>query len=104
MMPPHCTEKALDRNGHRRYCVLEAGHEGDHMDRYGRTWEPPGVTLARLQRRWGHTHRVAWTGETWLATAHDPSAPWRSETERTPEQLEESLQRHNPQGVNASWS
>ncbi|MEE2050290.1 hypothetical protein [Nocardiopsis tropica] len=96
-MPPHCTETSLDRNGIPRACVMEAGHEGDHMDHQARTWEPPGTVLARLRETWGRTHRVVWTGRMWMATAHRRDVDWRTETEPTVEQLEESLRRHGYQ-------
>jgi hypothetical protein len=95
MMPPHCTETSLDRNGVPRCCVIEAGHEGDHMDHQARTWEPPGTVLARLRETWGRTHRIIWTGRMWIATAHRDDVHWRTEVEPTPAQLEESLQKHS---------
>lgn len=95
-MPPHCSETARDCDGRPRHCVLEAGHGGDHLDWRSESWEPPGFTLARLQARWGRTHRVVWTGHMWPATAHDPNADWRTETEPTSQQLEVSLRRHAP--------
>ena len=91
MMPPHCSETSSDRSGIPRACVMEAGHEGDHLDRRGRTWEPPGVVLVRLRETWGRTHRVVWTGRMWIATAHRPDADWRTTIEPTVEQLEERL-------------
>ncbi|QVJ03516.1 hypothetical protein KGD82_27735 (plasmid) [Nocardiopsis eucommiae] len=59
------------------------------------TWEDPAVVLPRLSARWGHTHHISWTGRLWLATDRRPSSHWRTEVEPTPEQLEESLQRHH---------
>lgn len=97
MMPPHCSEMSLDSNGVPHACVMEAGHEDNHMDRTGRIWEPPGTVLARLQETWGRTHRVIWTGRMWMATAHRADVDWRTETEPTPDQLEESLLRHGYQ-------
>lgn len=95
MMPPHCAETSLDRNGIPRCCVMEAGHEGDHMDRQGGTWEPPGIVLQRLRETWGRTHRIIWTGRMWMATAHRDDVHWRTEVEPTPGQLEESLHAHS---------
>lgn len=102
MMPPHCTETSLDHDGRLRSCSLSAGHEGDHMGWDCQTWEPPGAVLQRLQRTWGTTHRIAWTGSMWLATARDRRARWRSHVEPTPQQLEASLHRHTahpPTGI-----
>lgn len=97
MMPPHCAENSLDRDGRRRACALEAGHDGDHMDWQARTWEPATVALPRIRDTWGSTHRIAiLPSGMWLATTYDHRAAWRTETEYTAEQLEESLQRHNP--------
>lgn len=98
MMPPHCApERALDRAGHVRHCILSAGHDGDHMDAHGDTWEQVPAALARIQAAWGSTHRVVFLPSgMWLATAHSPDVPWRTETEPTAEQLEEKLLLHNP--------
>lgn len=93
-MPPLCSETALDRDGCHRVCVQDVGHDGGHQDVKGYQWEPPGVALDRLRARWGSTHRIAWTGSLWLATAHDRRARWRSHVEPTPDQLEASLRRH----------
>lgn len=95
MMPPHCTETSLDEHGIPGACVIEAGHEGDHMDCHGRTWEPPGEVLDQLRALWGRTHRVVWTGRMWMATAHDPQAHHRTEIEPTPGQLVGSLRKHH---------
>ena len=95
MMPPHCAETSLDRNGIPRCCVIEVGHEGDHMDHQGRTWEPPGIVLVRLRETWGSTHRIIWTGRMWIATAHQTDVHWRTEIEPTPGQLETSLHEHS---------
>lgn len=94
MTPPPCGETALDRSGSPRTCVLDSAHEGDHFDGRGRSWEPPGVTLARLRRSWGRTHRIVWTGSLWMATAHARTCRWRTVIEPTPAQLEEGLRRH----------
>ncbi|MFJ9554422.1 hypothetical protein ACIRPH_11435 [Nocardiopsis sp. NPDC101807] len=75
--------------------MIEVGHDGDHMDARGVCWEPPGATLARLNKELGSTHQIAWTGSLWLATARDPAAPHRSEVENTPEQLIAAIRRHN---------
>lgn len=90
-MPPLCSESGLDESGCRRTCVLERGHEGNHQDLKGECWEPPGLTLARLNQTWGRTHQIAWTGSFWVATAHSRTSPWRTEVEPTPAQLEERL-------------
>jgi hypothetical protein len=92
MMSSYCAETRLDESGYRRVCVLDTGHEGEHMDARGVRWEPPGATLQRLRARWGHTHRIVWTGALWMATAHNRTAQWRTEIEPTPQQLEERLQ------------
>lgn len=95
VMPPHCSERSQDRNGIPRSCVMEAGHEGDHMDWDARTWRPVGVVLRELTTRWGRTHRFSCTpGGSWIATTHDPRAYWRSEVEPTPEQLVSSMLAH----------
>lgn len=86
-----CGEKRLDAHGRTRTCALTEGHTGPHIDVSGQDWEPPRVTLARLRSRWGSTHRIAWTGTLWVATARRRDVPWRSEIEPTPEQLEERL-------------
>ncbi|MES0908533.1 hypothetical protein [Nocardiopsis tropica] len=96
-MPPLCVEARLDACGRRRACVLDRGHDGDHQDLKGESWEPPGVTLARLKKVWGHTHRIVWTGTLWVATAHSRAVPWRTEVEPTPAQLEERLRRRHGQ-------
>ncbi|MDT0331759.1 hypothetical protein [Nocardiopsis lambiniae] len=94
MIPPPCGHTALDRGGLRRTCVLDTDHDGDHQDVKGRTWRPPETVLDGLRSRWGTTHRIAWTGSMWLATHRDPTAPWRTHVEPTPEQLEERLHQH----------
>ncbi|CAL9478233.1 hypothetical protein SUDANB121_02996 [Nocardiopsis dassonvillei] len=92
---PLCGESHLDQACARRECLLEEGHTGPHEDVKGRTWEPPERTLERLRSAWGRTHRIAWTGSLWMATHRDPDAPWRTEVEPTPEQLEERLRAHS---------
>ncbi len=92
---PLCGEAHLDHSCMRRTCLLEAGHSGPHEDSKGQTWEPPELTLERLRSTWGSTHRIAWTGSLWMATHRDPNAPWRTEVEPTPEQLEERLRAHS---------
>lgn len=94
MMPPHCTSTSLNDLGISQACVLEISHDGDHMDRHGRTWEDPGVVLARLTAKWGRTHRFACTGRTWLARHRAPSH-WQVESAPSPEQLEEHLRAHH---------
>jgi len=54
------------------------------------------ATLRRLQEQWKETHRITCTGRLWIATAHDPNAPWRTEIEDTPDQLEARLRREDP--------
>ncbi|MFD6953415.1 MULTISPECIES: hypothetical protein [unclassified Nocardiopsis] len=92
--PPVCGETSLDRDTRHLVCVLDTGHDGDHQDARGTRWEPPRTTLVRLRRRWGRTHRVAWTGSYWVATARDRRVRWRSHIEPTPDQLEADLRRH----------
>ncbi|MFL1377397.1 MULTISPECIES: hypothetical protein [unclassified Nocardiopsis] len=91
LFTPLCGESRLDRSGIRRSCLLDRGHDGEHEDARGDRWEPPGLVLERLRATWGRTHRIAWTGALWMATHRDPSVPWRTEIEPTPEQLEERL-------------
>lgn len=95
MFPPPCNETHLNMHSFLRACCLDAGHDGDHMETTGQTWEPPGVVLQRLSDRWGRTHRIAWTGRYWMATDRNPRSHWRSEVEPTPEQLEMALRRHH---------
>lgn len=95
MFPPPCTEARINSHGSTRTCCLDTGHDGDHMDAAGNTWEPPGQTLLRLTARWGRTHRIAWTGKLWLATHRDRRSHWRTEIEPTPELLEASLRKHH---------
>ena len=89
-----CLEAHLTSAGRTRRCVRARTHEGVHMDEYGDTWAPPAQVLAELTARWGRTHKIAWTGRFWLATHHHPRAPWRSQIEPTPEQLESRLRAH----------
>ena len=86
-----CGEVRLDASGWTRTCALTEGHAGPHIDATGQDWEPPAVTLERLRDRWGATHRIAWTGRLWMATAHHADVPWRTEVEPTPAQLEAKL-------------
>ncbi|QKW32422.1 hypothetical protein HUT17_05035 (plasmid) [Nocardiopsis flavescens] len=86
-----CGTERLDSAGHPRTCLLSPHHDGPHEDSKGTTWHRPETTLARLRACYGHTHRIAWTGRMWIATHRDPTAPWRTEVEPTPEQLEERL-------------
>lgn len=95
MMPPHCTETALDEHSRGRSCSLEAGHDGDHMDWHGQTWEDPRTVLTRLHARWGRTHRIVCTGRLWLATDRNPRSHWRTEVEPTAELLEVRLEEHH---------
>lgn len=95
MFPPLCAEVHLNASDFTRACCLDSGHDGDHMETTGQTWEPPGQTLRRLIAKWGRTHRIAWTGRYWRATTHDPRSHWRTEIAPTPEQLEESLLHHH---------
>lgn len=88
---PLCGDTCLNAEGRVRACALDSGHDGPHEDIRSDQWESPGVVLERLRRRWGHTHRIAWTGRLWMATAHDRNVSWRTEIEHTPEQLEERL-------------
>ncbi|MFL1376055.1 MULTISPECIES: hypothetical protein [unclassified Nocardiopsis] len=94
MIPPLCGQAALNRNGSRRTCVLDADHPGDHEDPTGWTWQPPETVLAHLRDTWGTTHRIAWTGALWVAVHRDPAAPWRTHVEPTPDQLEDRLRQH----------
>lgn len=102
-MPPHCAETALTESGVPRACVMEANHDGDHLDWQGRTWESPGQVLDRLRAQWGATHRVVYLGRMWMATAHRRNVEWRTEIEPTPEQLEQRLRDHHgpPPGATA---
>ena len=95
MMPPHCTSTALDDDGIPRSCVLEIGHEGDHLGWDTSTWEDPGKVLARLTSRWGRTHRFACTGRNWFARHRAPDSHWQVESAPTPDLLEERLQSHH---------
>ncbi|WP_200815749.1 hypothetical protein [Nocardiopsis sp. JB363] len=92
---PVCTETHLNACGFTRRCCRPTGHDGDHMEADGTTWEPPTTVLPRLYARWGLTHRFAWTGQFWMATDLNPRSRWRSEIEPTPELLEASLRRHH---------
>lgn len=94
-MGPLCTETRRTEHGYTRGCVLEVGHDDDHMDDRGQTWQPPGATLQELAARWGRTHRFAWTGVYWIATHRQRRTHWRSEIEYTPAQLEERLRAHH---------
>ena len=94
VVPPPCGESALDPGARRRVCVEEAGHGGAHVGGTGYPGGAPRAVLARLRQAWGHTHRIAWTGTYWVATAHDPRSRWRSHVEPTPAQLEADLRRH----------
>ena len=94
MYPPSCSEERLTEHSQLRRCVLDGGHDGDHEDARGDTWPPPGVVLQVLTARWGRTHKFAWTGRFWVATHRDPRAPWRSQIEPTPKQLEARLNTH----------
>ncbi|WP_435108853.1 hypothetical protein [Nocardiopsis synnemataformans] len=97
MLLPACNETTLDSNGRRRVCSEDAGHLGDHVDVKCYRWEPPLLVHARLHERWQDTHHIALLPSgIWLATAHDPEAPWRSEVEFTAAQLEKMLRLHNP--------
>ncbi|MDE3723045.1 hypothetical protein PWG71_16770 [Nocardiopsis sp. N85] len=91
LIPPLCNESRLDHQARLSTCHLETGHPGPHEDARGETWEPPGVVLERLRKTWGRTHRIAWTGSLWMATAYDRTSHWRTEIEPTPDQLEERL-------------
>ena len=93
MMPASCDESSLNQHGRLRRCFLDTGHDGSHQSDAGEKWEAPGVVLERLRAEWGRTHRIAWTGTLWMATAHDRRCHWRTEVEPTPEQLEERLRR-----------
>ena len=93
--PELCSDKRLTEGGRRRRCVIGVGHDGDQMDADGECWEPPGLTLARLQKTWGAAYWIRWTGTLWLATARDPGAPHRTEIENTPEQLVRAIRLHN---------
>lgn len=86
-----CFSECRDAGGRPRVCVLDRDHPDDHEDARGDHWERPELTLERLRAAWGATHRIAWTGALWVAVHRDPAAPWRSEVEPTPEQLEERL-------------
>lgn len=97
MTPGECGTERLDTAGRPVACRLDRGHTGDHADARGETWEPAETTLARLRTAYRATHRIAWTGRMWIATARDPKAPWRTEVEPTPEQLETRLR--DRQGV-----
>ncbi|MBB6121912.1 hypothetical protein [Nocardiopsis algeriensis] len=88
---PTCREEARTPQGRPCVCWLDRGHDGDHEDAAGYRWEPPGVALRRLRDTWGGTHRIAWTGTLWIATARSQAAPWRTEIEPTPAQLEDRL-------------
>ena len=94
VVPPPCGQSALDPGARRRVCAEETGHDGEHVDVTGYRWEAPGAVLARLQQTWESTHRIAWTGTYWVATARDPLSRWRSHVEPTPAQLEADLRRH----------
>lgn len=96
MTDQECGEARLDEHGWVRTCARPPGHDGLHIDARGQDWEPPTVTLERLQNRWGRTHRVVWTGRLWMATAHRHDVPWRTEVEPTPEQLEQRLRSRFP--------
>lgn len=87
-----CYSECRDSGGRPRVCVLERDHTGAHEDARGDRWERPETVLERLRETWGATHRIAWTGALWIAVHRDPTAPWRTEIEPTPEQLEERLQ------------
>lgn len=91
LLAPRCGDTCLNTEGRIRACALDSGHDGPHEDIHSDQWEPQGVVLERLRKRWGHTHRIAWTGRLWMATAHDRNVSWRTEIEHTPEQLEERL-------------
>ncbi|MDT0328223.1 hypothetical protein [Nocardiopsis lambiniae] len=95
LLPPLCGEVRLDHQGTRRVCVLDLDHPDEHEDVRGDRWEPPSLTLERLNRTWGATHRIAWTGSLWMATHRDPRAHWRTQIEHTPDQLEERLRRYS---------
>lgn len=88
---PLCGQSRLDASGFLRTCQRDPGHTGHHEDARGDRWEPPGLILDRLRRRWGRSHRIVWTGRFWVATAYDRCAPWRTEIEYSPEVLEERL-------------
>lgn len=90
-MPASCDESSLDQQGRLRQCLLNSGHDGSHRSDAGENWEAPGVVLERLRVKWGRTHRIAWTGTLWMATAYDRRSHWRTEIEPTPEQLEARL-------------
>ncbi|MFY7069564.1 hypothetical protein ACOQFV_27215 [Nocardiopsis changdeensis] len=92
-----CGAERLTPSSTLRRCVLDPHHAGHHQDEGGETWVPPEVVLKRLRAAYGQTHRIAWTGRMWIATNRDPDAPWRSEVEPTPEQLETRLR--DRQGV-----
>lgn len=91
MMPASCNESSLDQHGRPRQCLLATGHDGSHQSDAGDQWESPGVVLERLRAKWGCTHRIAWTGTLWMATARDRRCHWRTEIEPTPGQLEARL-------------
>lgn len=91
LLQPRCGDTCLSPAGRLRTCELDADHDGPHEDVRGDRWESPGLVLERLRERWGHTHRIVWTGRLWMATAHHRNASWRTEIEPTPEQLEERL-------------
>lgn len=88
---PRCGEARLDASGFLRTCQRDPGHTGHHEDTRGGRWEPPGVVLDRLRRRWGRSHRIVWTGRFWVATAYDRRTSRPTEIEYSSDVLEERL-------------